>query len=30
MKITRYSEPQILEILRQSESGIPVSELCRE
>jgi putative transposase len=30
MKMTRYSEPQILEILRQAEGGVPVSELCRE
>ena len=30
MKMTRYSEPQILAILRQSEGGVPVSELCRE
>ena len=30
MKIGRFNEPQILGILRQAESGIPVSELCRE
>jgi putative transposase len=30
MKITRYSEPQILAILRQAEGGVPVSELYRE
>jgi putative transposase len=30
MKITRYSEPRILAILRQAEGGVPVSELCRE
>ena len=30
MKMTRYSEPQILAILRQAEGGMPVSELCRE
>ena len=30
MKMTRYSEPQILAILRQGEGGVPVSELCRE
>jgi len=30
MKMTRYSEPQILTILRQAEGGVPVSELCRE
>jgi len=30
MKTTRYSEPQILAILRQAEGGVPVAELCRE
>ena len=30
MKMTRYSEPQILAILRQAEGGVPVVELCRE
>jgi Transposase len=30
MKLSRYSEPQILAILRQAESGVPVAELCRE
>ena len=30
MKTSRYSEPQILAILRQAESGVPVVELCRE
>ncbi len=30
MKMTRYSEPQMLAILRQAEGGVPVSELCRE
>jgi putative transposase len=30
MKMTRYSEAQILAILRQAEGGLPVSELCRE
>jgi putative transposase len=30
MKMTRYSEPQILAILRQAEGGVPVSELCHE
>jgi putative transposase len=30
MKLTRYSEPQILAILRQAEGGVPVAELCRE
>jgi putative transposase len=30
MKMTRYSEPEILSILRQAEGGVPVAELCRE
>ena len=30
MKMTRYSEPQILAILRQAEGGVSVAELCRE
>jgi putative transposase len=30
MKLSRYSEPQILLILRQAEGGVPVAELCRE
>jgi len=30
MKTSRYSEPQILSILRQADSGVTVSELCRE
>jgi putative transposase len=30
MKQSRYSEPQILAILRQAEGGMPVAELCRE
>src|ERR1700733_1522407 len=30
MKLTKYSEPQILAILRQAEGGVPVAELCRE
>ena len=30
MKMTRYSEPQILAILRKAEGGVPVAELCRE
>lgn len=30
MKTTRYSEAQILSILRQAERGVPVPELCRE
>jgi len=28
MKTSRYSEPQILAILRQAEGGVPVAELC--
>ena len=30
MKPIRYTEPQILAILRQAEGGVPVAELCRE
>ena len=30
MKTSRYTEPQILAILRQAEGGAPVAELCRE
>ena len=30
MKTSRYSDSQILNILRQAESGIPVTQLCRE
>ncbi len=30
MKTSRYSDPQILAILRQAEGGVPVAELCRE
>lgn len=30
MKTSRYSEPQIIAILRQAEGGVPVAELCRE
>ena len=30
MKKTRYSDAQIMGILKQAESGVPVSELCRE
>ena len=29
MKISRYTEPQILAILRQAEGGMPVAELRR-
>jgi putative transposase len=30
MKLSRYSEAQILAILRQAEGGVPIAELCRE
>ena len=30
MKIGRFNEPQILGILKQAESCVPVAELCRE
>ena len=30
MRKTRYSDAQIMGILKQAESGVPVSELCRE
>ncbi len=30
MKTSRFTETQILAILRQAEGGVPVSELCRE
>ena len=30
MKTSRYTESQILLILRQAEGGMPVAELCRE
>ena len=30
MKNRRYSDTQIMGILKQAESGVPVSELCRE
>ena len=30
MKTSRYTEPQILSILRQAEGGVPIAELCRE
>jgi len=30
MKTSRFSEPQILAILRKAEGGVPVPELCRE
>jgi len=30
MKTSRYSDSQILAIIKQNESGVPVPELCRE
>ena len=30
MKTSRYTEPQILAILRQAEGGVPVAEICLE
>ena len=30
MKTSRYTEAQILAILRQAEGGMPVGQLCRE
>lgn len=30
MKTTRFSDAQIMAILKQAESGVPVTELCRE
>lgn len=30
MKQTRFTESQIMQILKQAENGVPVSELCRE
>ena len=30
MKTSRYTEAQVLAILRQAEGGMPVAELCRE
>jgi len=30
MKNGRYSDGQIMAILKQAEGGVPVSELCRE
>jgi putative transposase len=30
MKKSRFSDSQILNILKQAEAGTPVSELCRE
>ena len=30
MKISRFSEPQFMGILKQADNGVPVAELCRE
>jgi len=30
MKHKRYSEEQIIKILNEAESGVPVAELCRK
>ena len=30
MKRSRYTESQIIQILKESEAGIPVAELCRK
>lgn len=30
MRSSRYSDSQILAILKQNEQGVPVAELCRE
>ena len=30
MKTSRYTEAQIIAILRHAEGGVPVAELCRE
>ncbi|CCO22275.1 conserved protein of unknown function [Maridesulfovibrio hydrothermalis AM13 = DSM 14728] len=30
MKKSRYTDSQILNILKQAENGVPVVELCRE
>ena len=30
MKKKKYSDAHIMGILKQAESGVPVSELCRE
>jgi len=30
MKQSKYSDAQIMSILKQAEGGVPVSELCRE
>ncbi|QFT29474.1 Transposase [Labrenzia sp. THAF82] len=30
MKKSRFTESQILALLKQGESGVPVADLCRE
>jgi len=30
MKKSRYSDSQIISILKQAEAGTPIDELCRE
>lgn len=30
MKQKRFTEPQIMQILKQAEGSVPVAELCRE
>ena len=30
MKISRFTDSQIMAILKQAEAGMPVPELCRE
>ena len=30
MKKSRFTEPQVLVILKQGENGVPVPDLCRE
>jgi putative transposase len=30
MKKSRYTDSQLLNILKQAENGVPVPELCRE
>lgn len=30
MKKQRFTEAQIMQVLKQAESGVPVAELCRE
>jgi putative transposase len=30
MKKSRFTDPQILAILKQAEGGVPVADICRE